>query len=643
MSFKDKIQFDLTLLTSRNQYTVPVDDVIYLEADMDSFGFSAKVGFWCPADDNGNDIFSAMLSREQTEVRIAFQSVIKVPEEKPDPVVIRGPITSKSIEEQTFTALTERTVLYRYFELEFSDTAAVFWKEHFPSEIHVSKSMSDVFDQHCPTGLNLTKLWLGLEDVNDTVAIHLPPQNGSSFYDFVLWYTDTRDGSFHYDNQTNTYYLNSIKIPSASSEKIPYTIIDKIKIIQPKIPRHEVNVLNSYTEDAKKSNIEQSYSVSGIRHDYVIRNNISSDFSLRESLEDSRLRQPSNQIQFSLKDFPWFPYSPGNGIDTEQTDWPDTLEAYNKEMQVKELKLNIRAINEEPDLDNNNVSVDCNVSIDLLLEDRTSLYIDFPDYTPPTYPLQAEGKVISEIGEDDDTTFNLYTDDTTSLDYYSVNVPLWNKDVPVLFECDFLPPHFFFPAYRDSRVLLSFDLHKAEIRRFIEFGPRVQMPMDSQGNHLLFGFNEQSQTSISHMYIDNKPILDIERNTEGESELIRFSDGTILIQTESDESSLSTGSSNDLTPRADAAVADLTIKSQAGMADATSSFDDAKDDVKDSLSSACDDCSSTMDDAEAVIDEKINQASAIVEGAISEVADAAAALEASFQEAKTELQAQLTL
>jgi hypothetical protein len=191
--------------------------------------------------------------------------------------------------------------------------------------------------------------------------------------------------------------------------------------------------------------------------------------------------------------------------------------------------------------------------------------------------------------------------------------------------------------------MLSFGLNKAEIQRFIEFGPRVQMPMDSQGNHILFGFNEQSQTAISHMYIDNKPILDIERNTEGESELIRFSDGTILIQTESDESSLSSSSGTDLTPNAEAAKADATIKSQAGMADATAVFDDTKDAIQEDLGSAKDDCSSAMDDAEAVIDEKMNEAAAVVEGAASKLGETAAALEGAFTGMKTELLEQLSL
>jgi len=257
--------------------------------------------------------------------------------------------------------------------------------------------------------------------------------------------------------------------------------------------------------------------------------------------------------------------------------------------------------------------------------------------------MEAEGTIISEIGEDSDTTFNIYTDDETSQDYYMVKIPLWNKDVPVLFESDYLPPHFFFPAYKDARVLISMSFEKAEIRRFLEFGPRVRMPMDGQGNHLLMGFNEQSQTSISHMFIDSKPIMDIERTTEGESELIRFSDGTILIQTTADDAELSSSSGTDLTPRADAAVADLTIKSQGGMADATAVFDDANDEVKDELSSASSDCESAMEDAEALLDDKMSEATTIIDEALSQVEETTAAMQGSFTAAMQELQAQLTL
>ena len=74
-------------------------------------------------------------------------------------------------------------------------------------------------------------------------------------------------------------------------------------------------------------------------------------------------------------------------------------------------------------------------------------------YTPPHWPIYVEGKVLSSIGKDKDRTFMVFQDKKTSQDYYKVKIPLWNVTIQVPFlELQFSPGHFYFPAYKDSRV-----------------------------------------------------------------------------------------------------------------------------------------------------------------------------------------------
>jgi hypothetical protein len=99
-----------------------------------------------------------------------------------------------------------------------------------------------------------------------------------------------------------------------------------------------------------------------------------------------------------------------------------------------------------------------------------------------------------------------------------------------------LPGHFYFPYFKKARVLLDMEFQAAWIKRFIEWRPGAQLPMDGQGNHLLLGKKEQDQTSISHYYQDNKPVLKVLRTKEKDTELIQFEEGIMILQTKEETS-----------------------------------------------------------------------------------------------------------
>ena len=94
------------------------------------------------------------------------------------------------------------------------------------------------------------------------------------------------------------------------------------------------------------------------------------------------------------------------------------------------------------------------------------------------------------------------------------------------------PGHFYFPAYKDERVLLALDHDRAWIKRFLDWRPGARLPAEGQGNHLLLGKKDGDQTSIRHLYESAKPVLAIERTMAKDTQLIEVKEGTILIRTE---------------------------------------------------------------------------------------------------------------
>ena len=132
----------------------------------------------------------------------------------------------------------------------------------------------------------------------------------------------------------------------------------------------------------------------------------------------------------------------------------------------------------------------------------------------------------------------IYQDADTQRDQYKVTIPLWtNQQVVADFEPVFFSGHFFFPAYRNERVLVRLQLHSAAIDRFLDWRANARVPMDSQGNRLLMGQTATSQTTMSHSYVDSKPVLSVQRTSDKDLQIIKLAEGSLLLQTKQEESS----------------------------------------------------------------------------------------------------------
>jgi hypothetical protein len=172
------------------------------------------------------------------------------------------------------------------------------------------------------------------------------------------------------------------------------------------------------------------------------------------------------------------------------------------------------------------------------LESSMELWVDLPSYTPPVYPFFVEGKIVSETGEDTDATYQFYTDQNTSINYYQISIPLWDKKkVRAAYQPNLDAGQFYFPPYKNARVLVGLSFNSAVITDFLDWGISTALPMDSQGNQLVMGKSTTSQNIIKHSYVDSKPKLQIQRTEKKDTELLQFSDGYIILQTQTEEES----------------------------------------------------------------------------------------------------------
>jgi hypothetical protein len=59
--------------------------------------------------------------------------------------------------------------------------------------------------------------------------------------------------------------------------------------------------------------------------------------------------------------------------------------------------------------------------------------------------------------------------------------------------------------------------------------------MEVQGEHLLFGKSDDSQTSVNHVYDGDKPVFNVARKNQRDTALIQLKEGTLFLQVKEQE------------------------------------------------------------------------------------------------------------
>ena len=65
------------------------------------------------------------------------------------------------------------------------------------------------------------------------------------------------------------------------------------------------------------------------------------------------------------------------------------------------------------------------------------------------------------------------------------------------------------------------------VSRRCRFAARGALPLDSQGNNILMGKKDKNQTTINHVYTDQKPVLTIMRTLDTDTQTLTISEGMI--------------------------------------------------------------------------------------------------------------------
>jgi hypothetical protein len=639
-AFRQDLSIVVKLTLAGEAKEVPGGAVSMLSLDLWTYGFRGEIELLLAVETGSDPLADAVAATGLGEIELAVKAKFQPASDPPDPLALKGIILERWIVEESIEAVVDQKVMRRRYRFAFADPMRALWRQHHPCELHAGKTLMEVIEAQKGGKIAVTGEWPGhLDLARPIILLGLNGRpGGASFYDFLIWYLDRNFGVLVYDAALDTYAILAAKPEASETRKLDADDVDALEIGFPEVPRHASRVLNGCTEAATKvKEIAFDDAVAGIKRDSLVRTSIPKRFDDRAVIETARLVPRKPEVRISFARFPTVTFAPGTSVDFSSTSWSKEVFAKGKTYRVRSYSIRGRADASREKAVEQLAFADMLLEVDAVLEDVKDTVPHLPPYTPPEYPVFVEGKVVSAGGGDEDRTWLAADDKDTSISYYKVDIPLWNKKVPALFTGGLFPGHFFFPAWKHERVLVAFDLFTAEIARFLDWAPGARLAQDTQGNHLLPGKRATDETSIRHDYVDEKPELVIQREKAGDTQTISVCEGVLTMLVKAEESQAEAAPKFDVTIQVEQAKGELEMQAGGATAAFSGEVAGAVAGPTAAFAGARDEVGAELDSASSEIDAQAGEIRGQLEGKMAGLEGASAEMDAGVARALAEL------
>lgn len=468
----------------------------------------------------------------------------------PPPLEINALVSERALSEHV-ERLGNAPLSFRRYYFRFADAAQVLWRQHFPCELYTQKSLRQVIDAHRTTHIAIEYLDAEVGQIRPMIFLGCDAEHrGSeraSFYDLLMWRLAETERSWSYDYASGVYEVAKVKLPP-TAVSVTASDIEEIYTYYPAPPRAAEALLDDYTEQPQNREVPataellQKNLVAGVRSDFLFNTPIATEFDQEIQRRSESFTLPGPEFVLQYRQFPSSPIIPGAGVDfaaglinfqTEAIAVP--VEALAELCRV--FRISISGESAERDVRpvyDGKVPGRFACRVHIWLEAASNPDQRRPPYILPKYPVHIEGKIFSEVGGDLEETYQFYPDPATNISQYKVKIPLWREQViSVPYNPNMDPGHFYFPAYKNERVLIAFYYDRAYLKRFLDWRPSAQLPLETQGDQLLLGKTPMNRTAVRHIYQNELPVFEIERLNMLQSfdtELVQLSEGSLLLQ-----------------------------------------------------------------------------------------------------------------
>jgi hypothetical protein len=544
-TFEDRLAVSLTLTAGGQAHAIPPGNIQAFSLELHGWGLEGRVEFILTDNQSlggkqKDTLLQDFLKPDLAEVSLEVSAVQTDarPKQKPTPLKLKGLVSSKALVELPGSSSPKAPLLHRRYTVHFLDAARLLWRQHHPCALYTQKTFKDVLDEHKGEKIQLSYDWDAVLGVSQPLLfLGLERELGASFYDLLLWYLDRHQGVLAYDAEKGSYSLLGAKASKGKPLELDPGEVASLEVCLPEVLRHEATVLNAVAEGSKREALTCDQAVKGLRQDVLLCTPLSDSVQARVDQEKARLKTRGMELELVWQRMPAQAFAPGALVKLPpEKGWNPASVAAKDTFRVRALSLRGQALKSEPDAERDAPHAGFHFQMSTRLERQDETWIDRPAYTPPRYPRHVEGLLVSEVGEEKHETWQVYSEEKTSLDSYRIKLPIFEDQVvSAPFNPSLLPGHFYFPAYKNERVLVALDFQKAWVKRFLDWRAGARLPQESQGVQLLMGKTPTSGATLQQSYEDDKPVLLLQRTHEKDLGVIRLREGALRIQVKEED------------------------------------------------------------------------------------------------------------
>lgn len=512
------------------------------------WGFNGEVEFIVINYPIKDSLYADFIKAGELQVELTVARGLQPPKNtKVTPMTVTGVVTDRSYRETPGdlvgnTPVAGNPILFRTYCIKFTDPAEYFWGKHYPTRYYSDTDMSTIIQDNLVNGIQLKMDWdvLKVKQPNVTVKTGFGEPGCVSFYDFILWYIDQNGGFFVYQYAESSYLIAGQRPDTGSADDIPcnYLDLENLEIGLPPIQSSKLQIINGVAIAPSIEKSDKKGDILPLSRDVLVREDIPKEFQAYvKSQKSKELEHISAESRLDFKSILYQMFYPEDVLTCNQATWSKQSYLYGKKIRVFSIAVSAKLFedNVTDNIDSDEAVYD--MGFHCILHDVEDDKKRLPVYRTPSYPVLMEGVVRSDVSEKNSSTYNIIKDQETLGDYLQVEIPVWEK---ILARVQHDPGHFtgqfYFPPYNGQKVLLGLWFHGARILRNLDWRACAPLPVESQGNHLVFGTKSDSRSSIQHSYIDNQPKLDISRVLENDVETISLAEGSIILRTRQDKS-----------------------------------------------------------------------------------------------------------
>ncbi|MCB1106927.1 MAG: hypothetical protein KDK76_02400, partial [Chlamydiia bacterium] len=539
----DDLVLKLELESDGKKGEVLSGNIEYFKLSYHPYGFDGLVHFSVFDDPKIHELFA---SKKPINVTFFYQTNRQKKAKKP-PTKIKGIVWERTSKGIGKNGQDKDTWMY---QIQFSDCAKVSWKAHFPLKIYLEKTLKDVIDEEKNALIDLEYDFEALTEEYPILAFALDykkdrPECGQpNFYDFLTWLLHLEGGVLNYNYKDNKYKISGKKEGDGDPIGVAEWWVTPPVCNYPTPARSSETVLKHYPDKVEKEDKKEETAFDKVRSDYLDSETYT-QFPEQNDLKYKGVQSPEknsvcfNAIELTEK-FHFEHLFPGTliafkGEEKKGRTWSESSLFNGKTYRLSHISIMGEKTSASEGM--KSFAQPYEMKIHVESEEKDELFIQRPHYVRPIYPFPILGKIFCEIGEEEQTTYNVVKDEKAPLGRYEVLIPIGGEEKKVIvpFSPDFMTGQHYFPFCKDQQVMVDMYFRTAKIKRVVNWQPLTELPEKIQGCQVVYASNGKDKYFYQkHEFVDGKDsVMTIKQSSsEAQTQVIEIKEKVMTFTVE---------------------------------------------------------------------------------------------------------------